>query len=358
MAQLDKLFELMIRESASDLHIATGSPPVLRVHGELRRIEIQALKHEQNLAMFAELMNERAKEDFKKRKQADFVYEIANVARFRANVYLERHGVSGSFRIIPSKVLSAQELQLPDAIVNLCRLKKGLVLVTGPTGSGKSTTLAAMMDHCNQTRKDHIITVEDPIEFVHPNKTCLVSQRQVGEHVDSFSDALRAALREDPDIILVGEMRDLETISLAITAAETGHLVFGTLHTSSAAKTVDRIIDAFPVSQQEQIRTILSESLKGVIAQILLKRSDIKGRVAAYEILLGTPALANLIRDAKTFQIPSLMQTQRGTGMRMMDQSLLDLVKQHRVAAAEAIEYAVDKKMFATGLEGGAGVAP
>ncbi|NLH49558.1 MAG: type IV pilus twitching motility protein PilT [Myxococcales bacterium] len=349
MAQLDKLFELMIRENASDLHVIAGSPPYLRIHGDLRRLEMQPLSHEQNLAMFSELMNERNKEEFKKRRQVDFVYSFGNVARFRANVFMQRKGASGAFRIIPAKILSAQDLQLPEAIVNLCKLRKGLVLVTGPTGSGKSTTLAAMIDSINQSRKEHILTVEDPIEFVHQNKNCLVTQRQIGENVDSFADALRAALREDPDIILVGEMRDLETISLAITAAETGHLVFGTLHTTSAAKTVDRIIDAFPTNQQEQIRTILSESLKGVIAQVLIRRADGAGRVAAYEILLGVPALSNLIRDNKTFQIASLIQTQRASGMRLMDQSLQDLVKQRKINAADASEYAVDKKWLQAG---------
>jgi len=244
-------------------------------------------------------------------------------------------------------VLSAEQLNLPESMLKLCRLKKGMVLVTGPTGSGKSTTLAALIDYINQNDKGHILTVEDPIEFVHQNKNCLVSQRQIGENVESFTDALRAALREDPDIILVGEMRDLETISLAITAAETGHLVFGTLHTTSAAKTVDRIIDAFPTNQQEQIRTILSESLKGVVAQALLRRADGKGRVAAWEILLGVPALANLIRDNKSYQIPTLIQTQKATGMQLMDQALLDLVKKRIVTPQHAMEFAVDKSTFA-----------
>jgi twitching motility protein PilT len=361
MAQLDKLFDLMIRENASDLHVTSGSPPYLRIHGDLRRLDMQPLTHEQNLSLFLELMNERNKEEFKRKNQVDFVYAFGNVARFRSNVYMQRRGVGGAFRVIPSKILTVQDLQLPEAIVGLCRLRKGLVLVTGPTGSGKSTTLAAMIDHINVSRKEHVLTVEDPIEFVHQNKGCMVTQRQLGENVESFADALRAALREDPDIILVGEMRDLETIALAITAAETGHLVFGTLHTTSAAKTVDRIIDAFPTNQQEQIRTILSESLKGVIAQILLRRADGKGRVAAYEILLGLPALANLIRDNKTFQIPSLIQTQRGSGMRLMDQSLFDLVKQRKVQAVDAYENAVDKKTFQALVEGmnsGAAVTP
>ena len=352
MAELDKFFQFMIQKDASDLHVAAGSPPYIRIHGELNKMQMPPLTHEQNLKMFEEIMNERNKKEFRARRQVDFVYSFGNVARFRANVFLQRKGASGVFRVIPSKILTAEQLNLPEPIMGLCRLKKGLVLVTGPTGSGKSTTLAAMVDSINETRKEHILTVEDPIEFVHQNKSCLVTQRQLGENVDTFADSLRAALREDPDIILVGEMRDLETISQAITAAETGHLVFATLHTSSAAKTVDRIIDAFPTTQQEQIRTILSDSLKGVVAQALLRRSDGKGRVAAFEILLGVPALAALIRDNKTFQIPTLIQTQQAVGMRLMDQSLLDLVKQRKVAPQEALEYAFDKKTFQSAIGG------
>ena len=355
MAQLDKLFQHMIQQQASDLHLSAGSPPYIRVHGELQRLNMQPLTHEQNMKMFEEIMNERNRSEFRDRRQADFVYSLGNVARFRANVFMQRKGVSGVFRIIPSKILTAADLNLPDVIMRMCHLKKGLVLVTGPTGSGKSTTLAAMVAYINDQRKEHILTVEDPIEFVHQNKKCLVTQRQVGEHVNTFSDSLRAALREDPDIILVGEMRDLETISQAITAAETGHLVFATLHTTSAAKTVDRIIDAFPMNQQEQIRTILSESLKGVVAQALLRRADGKGRIAAFEILLAVPALAALIRENKTFQIPTLIQTQRGVGMTLLDQSLLDLVKRRLVTPQEALEYAIDKKAFQAAVSGGGG---
>jgi twitching motility protein PilT len=352
MAQLDKLFQLMIQKDASDLHVSVGAPPFLRVHGELHPINMAPMTHDQNAKLFEEIMNERNKTEFRDKKQVDFVYSLGNVARFRANVFLQRKGVSGVFRIIPGKILSAAELNLPEAIIKLCHLRKGLVLVTGPTGSGKSTTLAAMVDYINERRHEHILTVEDPIEFVHQNKSCLVTQRQVGENVNSFSESLRSALREDPDIILVGEMRDLETISQAITAAETGHLVFGTLHTTSAGKTVDRIIDAFPTTQQAQIRTILSESLKGVVAQTLLKRADGKGRIAAFEILLGVPALAALIRDNKTFQVPTLMQTQKSTGMCQMDQSLIDLVKQRKVTPNEAMEHAADKKSFQAAVGG------
>ena len=346
MPQIDKYFEMTLSEGASDLHISPGYPPCIRVHGDLRVANHPPLTHEQNKVLLTEIMNERNLAEFKAKRQADFVYSYGTAARFRSNVYMQRRGIAGSFRVIPSKVLSTEELGLTEPMINLCKLHRGLVLVTGPTGSGKSTTLAAMIDHCNRNRKDHIITVEDPIEFVHQNKSCLVTQRQVGENVDSFADALRAALREDPDIILVGEMRDLETIQLAISAAETGHLVFGTLHTTSAAKTVDRIIDSFPVTQQEQVRAMLSESLKGIIAQVLLKRADGKGRVAAWEILLGIPALGNLIRDNKCYQIPSLMQTQRALGMQLLDQALMDLLKQRKISPQQALDYAVDKSLF------------
>ncbi|NOZ02025.1 MAG: type IV pilus twitching motility protein PilT [Deltaproteobacteria bacterium] len=351
MAKLDGLFMHMMKKDASDLHIASGSAPFIRINGDLFQIDMKPLTHEQNFQMFNELMDDRNREELERKHQVDFVYAMGDKARFRANVFLQRRGVSAVFRIIPSKILSAEDLNLPAPIIKLCGLKKGLVLVTGPTGSGKSTTLAAMVDHINRTRQDHILTIEDPIEFVHRNKKCLVTQRQIGDNVDTFADSLRAALREDPDIILVGEMRDLETISQAITAAETGHLVFGTLHTTSAPKTVDRVIDAFPTTQQEQIRTMLAESLKGVIAQALLKRADRKGRIAAYEILLGTPALGALIRENKTFQLPSLIQTQRAIGMCLMDQALVDLVKQSLVEPDEAIVYAQDQKMFQAAVD-------
>jgi len=352
MPQIDKYFQLMIKEKASDLHMPAAAPPYLRVHGSLQKLNHAPLTHDQNMGLFTEIMSERNKVELKQKRQVDFVYAFGKSARFRANIFMQRRGISAAFRLIPNDILSTEDLNLPEVITQLCNLKKGLVLVTGPTGSGKSTTLAALIDYINRHRTDHILTVEDPIEFVHQNKSCLINQRQIGENVDSFADALRAALREDPDIILVGEMRDLETISLAITAAETGHLVFGTLHTTSAAKTVDRIIDAFPTTQQEQIRTILSESLKGVIAQALLRRADGQGRVAAFEILLGIPALANLIRDNKSYQIPSLIQTQRGSGMQMMDQALMDLVKQRKVTPQEALYYAVDKTAFRAAVGG------
>ena len=352
MAAIDKLFSLMLEKNASDLHISANMPPCMRIHGELIYLNAQALPPETNRKLFQEIMPERCRKELDRIHQTDFVYALANVGRFRANVFYQNRGLSGAFRIIPNKIIPMKDLGLPPAIAGLTRLKRGLVLVTGPTGSGKSTTLAAIIDSINEGRKDHILTIEDPIEFVHQPKSCLITQRQVGEHVDSFSDALRAALREDPDVILVGEMRDLETIALAMTAAETGHLVFGTLHTNSASKTVDRIIDAFPTGQQQQIRVMLSESLKGVVAQSLLKRTDIAGRVAAFEILLGSPALANIIREGKTPQIPSLMQTGKSLGMQLMDQALLDLVKQQKVALSDAQDLAVDKKMFSSATPG------
>lgn len=346
MARIDALFKMMREQGASDLHLSTGSPPIFRLHGELERLNFKALSHEDLKAIIFEILSEKQISDFEHRHDLDFAYSVPGLARFRGNVMLQHRGISAVFRIIPSKILTADDLGLPEGVRKLTMLKKGMVLVTGPTGSGKSTTLAAMIDLINSTRKDHILTLEDPLEFIHENKMSLFNQRQIGEHSDSFTSALRAALREDPDVILVGEMRDLETISLAMTAAETGHLVFGTLHTNSAAKTIDRIIDAFPRDAQEQIRTMLSESLKGVICQQLLRTADGKGRVAALEIMVGTPAIGNLIREGKTFQIPSIMQTARKDGMQLMDQHLLDLLKTRKVGAEEAYRCASDKKQF------------
>ena len=351
MAAIDKLLTLMLDKGASDLHISAGMAPCMRIHGDLSWLNSQALTHETNRKLFTEIMPERCRNELEKRRQTDFIYKLGSVARFRSNVFMQDRGLSGAFRMIPAEIIPAKDLNLPPAIISLARLRRGLVVVTGPTGSGKSTTLAAIIDLINENRKEHILTIEDPIEFVHKPKQCLVSQRQVGDHVESFGDALRAALREDPDVILVGEMRDLETISLAITAAETGHLVFGTLHTNNAGKTIDRIIDAFPTNQQQQIRVMLSESLKGVVAQALLKRTDTPGRIAAFEVLLGTPALANIIREGKTPQIPSIMQTGKSLGMQIMDQSLMDLVKQNKIAPQAAYELAIDKKTFSSVLK-------
>lgn len=322
----------------------------MRVHGHLQRIKFRELTQADLRALILEILTPPQREHFEAAHDLDFAYEIAGTARFRGNAFFQHRGMGAVFRTIPSKVLSADELQLPDAIRDFTRLNKGLVLVTGPTGSGKSTTLAAMVDLINETRPEHILTVEDPIEFVHQNKQALVNQREVGPHTQSFATALRAALREDPDVILVGEMRDQETISLGLTAAETGHLVFGTLHTNSAHKTVDRIIDTFPADQQEQVRAMLSESLRGVVAQQLLRKKG-GGRVAAHEILVGTPAVGNLIREAKTFQIPSVIQTGKRDGMVQMDQSILAHLMAGSIEPEEAHAKAHDKALFRQHLE-------
>jgi twitching motility protein PilT len=333
----------MVEVGASDLHLSPGETPMLRLHGEMVRVPgAKDCSPEETARLLFQLMQPRYKQEFEEGSDTDFAHEIPGLARFRCNVFAERKGPGGVFRVIPSKIPSAEDLGLSKAMLDLCFLSKGLVLVTGPTGSGKSTTLAAMVDHVNRNRTDHIITIEDPIEFVHPNKKCLINQREVGVHTASFKRALRAALREDPDIVLVGEMRDLETVAIAIETAETGHLVFGTLHTSTAPSTVDRIIDQFPADRQAQIRVMLSESLKGVISQTLLKRVG-GGRIAAHEVLIGLPAIANLIREGKTFQIPSIMQTSRKHGMIMLNDALADLVKRKLVTADEAYQKAIDK---------------
>jgi len=346
MARIDALFNMMKEQGASDLHLSTGNPPIFRQHGEMVRLNFKALGHDELKAILFEILSDKQKTHFEESKDLDFAYEVPGLARFRGNIFMQYRGIAAVFRIIPTKILSADELGLPEGVRRMTNFKKGMVLVTGPTGSGKSTTLAGMIDLINSSRKEHILTFEDPLEFIHENKMSLMNQRQIGEHTESFASALRAALREDPDVILVGEMRDLTTIQLAMSAAETGHLVFGTLHTSTAAKTVDRIIDVFPTDQQEQVRAMLSESLKGVICQQLLKTADGKGRVAALEIMLGTPAIANLIREGKTFQIPSIMQTAKKDGMQLLDQHLLDLLKTQKVNPEEAYRCAVDKKQF------------
>jgi twitching motility protein PilT len=340
---IEAYLSYMVEAGASDLHLSPCETPMLRLHGEMVRIPgAKECSAEESARLIGQLMQPRYKKEFDDCSDTDFAHEIPGVARFRCNIFAERKGHGGVFRVIPTKIPSAEDLGLSKAILDLCFLTKGLVLVTGPTGSGKSTTLAAMVDHVNRNRTDHIITIEDPIEFVHQNKKCLINQREVGIHTEGFKKALRAALREDPDIVLVGEMRDLETVAIAIETAETGHLVFGTLHTSTAPSTVDRIIDQFPADRQAQIRVMLSESLKGVISQTLLKRKG-GGRVAAHEILIGVPAIANLIREGKTFQIPSIMQTSRKHGMIMMNDALVDLVKRDLVTTAEAYMKAIDK---------------
>lgn len=343
-AEIDSLFYKMVEMGASDLHLSVSMPPMVRHDGEIKVLPgYPVITEADNQRMLYEIMPEYNKQEFARRHDTDFAYEIRGLARFRSNIFMDRNGIGAAFRAIPSKIMTAEQLNLPKSVTDLCFLSKGLVVVTGPTGSGKSTTLAAMIDFLNRNRKDHVITIEDPIEFVHQNKSCLINQREVHSHTDSFKDALRAALREDPDVILVGEMRDLETI--AIETAETGHLVFGTLHTTTAASTVDRLIDQFPTDRQAQIRTMLSESLKGVIAQTLLKKKG-GGRIAALEILLVTPAVSNLIREGKTFQIPSVMQTARGIGMVTLNDALIEHIRSGAVAAEEAYVKAVDKVGF------------
>jgi twitching motility protein PilT len=333
MPTMEELLRETVAKGASDLHLSAGQPPLVRVHGDLVRTDHPALGPEAVTALVQAVMTEGQRAHFEAEHEVDFAWQLAGVGRFRVNVFVHSRGPGAVLRTIPTEIPNLDDLHMPAILKELCTRERGLVLVTGPTGSGKSTTLAAMLDVINQTWDAHILTVEDPIEFIHPPKRCLVNQREVGPHTGSFSNALRSALREDPDVILIGEMRDLETISLALTAAETGHLVFGTLHTSSAAKTVDRIIDVFPAGQQGQIRTMLSESLEAVVAQTLLKKKG-GGRVAACEILVGVPAVRNLIREAKLHQIPSMMQTGQRVGMQTLDMAVAELVKRGLVEAS------------------------
>ena len=346
MARIDAFFKLMAEQKASDLHLATNNPPMLRINGELVRVDYPPMENDDLKAMVYEIAPEGKIKVFEETSDVDFGYEVPDQARYRANFFQQKYGISAVFRLIPSRVMTVEDLNLPPVLKKFPMLKKGLVLVTGPTGSGKSTTLAAMMDYANLQRHDHIITVEDPIEFVHRSQNCLVQHREVGIHTRSFASALRGALREDPDILLVGEMRDLETIELALTAAATGHLVFGTLHTSSAAKAVDRIIDVFPTNQQNQIRATLAESLKGVIAQNLFKRIDKPGRVAALEILVVDMAIANLIREAKTHQIPGMIQVGKKKGNQPLDDAIMEHLRHTRISPEEAYDKAIDKKKF------------
>jgi len=333
---ITQLLAFGVKNKASDLHLSAGMPPILRVHGDTRRINVDALDHSAVLAMVMDIMNDVQRKHFEEFLEIDFAFEIEGLARFRVNAFNQQQGAGAVLRTIPNTILTLEQLNAPAVFADLALKNNGLVLVTGPTGSGKSTTLAAMVDYLNDRMQGHILTVEDPIEFVHRSKTCLVNQREVGSHTRSFSAALRSALREDPDAILVGEMRDLETIRLAITAAETGHLVFATLHTSSAAKTIDRIIDVFPSEEKEMIRAIVSESLQGVISQTLCKTADGTGRVAAHEIMLGTPAIRNLIREGKVAQMYSSIQTGNRAGMQTMDQSLRMLVNAGKISLEEA----------------------
>jgi len=346
MARLDAFFKLMFDSGASDLHITSGQPPILRVHGELERVKYDPLDDETLRAMLYEIAPEQKIKTFEETGDIDFGYKIPGVARFRANYFMQKYGCGAVFRQIPTKVLTADDLGLPPILKKCAMLPKGLVLATGPTGSGKSTTLAAIVDHANKHRKDHIVTIEDPIEFVHTSQGCLVNHREVGSHTKSFAAALRGALREDPDIILVGEMRDLETIRLALEAANTGHLVLGTLHTTNAAKTIDRIIEVFPAEEQAQVRNGLSTGLKLVVAQNLFKRVDRKGRCAALEILVCTPAVGNLIREGKTVQIPSAIQTGKQLGMQTLDDAIMAVLTKGWISGEEAYDKCNDKSKF------------
>lgn len=342
---ITQLLQFACQHDASDLHISSGEPPMVRVSGDVKRIKAPALTSEQTHAMLYDIMSDSQRKAFEEKSDIDFSMQLGEVARFRVNIFRQNRGLGAVFRKIPTKILSFEQLNLPNSLAEISRREKGLVLVTGPTGSGKSTTLAAMIDLINDEFEGHILTVEDPIEFVHRSKKCLINQREVGPHTQSFNNALRAALREDPDVILVGEMRDLETIQLALTAAETGHLVFGTLHTSSAPKTVDRIIDVFPPNQQAQVRAMFAESVQAIITQTLCKRIG-GGRVAALEILLGTTAVRNLIREGKIHQIPSVMQISQNVGMQTLDMHLVELVDRNLITRETAIEKSGNNDLF------------
>jgi twitching motility protein PilT len=344
--EIKELLNVTKEKDASDLHLNIGIPPVLRINGKLTKMDLPELTPEITHEMIYSILKEKQKSDFEKYGELDLSYELGNVARFRINVFKHRRGEGAAFRLIPEKIKTLSELGLPSILSDFTQKDKGLVLVTGPTGSGKSTTIAALIDIINKKKYVNIITIEDPIEFIHSHINCLVSQREVGSHTESFASALRSALREDPDVILVGEMRDLETISMALTAAETGHLVFSTLHTISAAETVERIIDVFPPHQQNQVRMQLAGSLQGIIAQTLLPTLDDAGRVAALEIMMANPAIRNLIREGKTHQIPSTIQISKKDGMQSLDQSLKDLVMEDKISREDALKKAIDKKAF------------
>jgi len=343
---VSQLLAFTVKNSASDLHLASGEPPMIRIHGDMTRIKMPALEDRVVQAMIYDIMNDTQRKLFEEHLELDFSFALGDIARFRVNVFKQNRGMSAVFRVIPTEVFTLEQLKCPDIFKEIAMMPRGICLVTGPTGSGKSTTLAAMMDYRNENEKGHILTIEDPIEFVHQSKSSLVSQREKGPHTHSFANALKSALREDPDVILVGEMRDLETISLALTAAETGHMVFGTLHTSSAPKTIDRIIDVFPAAEKEMVRAMLSESLRAVISQTLIKTADGTGRVAAHEIMLGTPAVRNLIRENKIPQMVSVLQTGQREGMQTLDMNLQQLVKSRKITQQSALEKAQNKKLF------------
>ncbi len=342
---ISKLLTFAVKEGASDCHISAGEPPMIRMHGDLKKLDHPALSSDETHALIYDMMNDAQRKAFEQHRECDFSFDLGDIARFRVNVFVQSRGLGAVFRTIPTQILPLEKLGMPPVIRQLCDREKGLILVTGPTGSGKSTTLAAMIDYLNHTFEGHVITIEDPIEFVHKSKKCLINQRELGVHTLSYANALRSALREDPDIVLVGEMRDLETIQLALTAAETGHLVFATLHTSSAPKTVDRIIDAFPPNQQSQVRAQLSETLEGVLTQTLLKRKS-GGRVAAIEIMIGTTAVRNLIRENKLHQIPGMMQASQKDGMQTMDMALIELAHRGVITRGEAQSRSMNPNLF------------
>ncbi|MFO1199474.1 MAG: type IV pilus twitching motility protein PilT [Burkholderiaceae bacterium] len=341
-----ELLAFAVKNKASDLHLSAGLPPMIRVHGDVRRINLPPMEHRDVHGMIYDIMNDAQRKDYEENLECDFSFAIPGLARFRVNAFIQQRGAGAVMRTIPSKILTLEELKAPKSFAEISNQPRGLVLVTGPTGSGKSTTLAAMINYINENLYGHILTVEDPIEFVHESKRCLINQREVGPQTLSFANALRSALREDPDVILVGELRDLETIRLALTAAETGHLVFGTLHTSSAAKTIDRIVDVFPAAEKEMVRSMLSESLRAVISQTLLKAKDGSGRLAAHEIMVGTPAIRNLIRENKVAQMNAAIQTGAALGMQTLDQCLADLVRKSQISMAEARNAAQVKENF------------
>ena len=346
---VSELLAFTVKNNASDLHVSSGEPPMIRIHGDMTRIKMPNLEARELQAMVYDIMNDTQRKLFEEHLELDFSFSLGDIARFRVNAFMQNRGMSAVFRVIPNEVFTLEQLKSPEIFSDISMTSRGLCLVTGPTGSGKSTTLAAMVDYRNEAERGHILTIEDPIEFVHRSKSSLVSQREIGPHTHSFANALRSAMREDPDVVLVGELRDLETIRLALTAAETGHMVFATLHTSSAPKTIDRIIDVFPAAEKDMVRSMLSESLTAVVSQTLLKTADGAGRVAAYEIMLGTPAIRNLIRENKVPQRVSVMQTAQREGMQTLDSNLQQLVKSRKITQQAALEKCNNKKLFGGG---------